>query len=175
MMFLKVENEQNKLENKNETLSLSGCFNKEWLSLTNKPQKLSMLICCVCNQIVNNAMELHCDEHENAEHVYLVGGECLEKYLEQNNGKCPIEQHSNCRSLQNKIVRKFVSELLVICPRQFELKKRGLNEEIKSEEKKHGNELDLKSDCDYEGKIKELKDDLDKSCNLIFKQTNYSI
>ncbi|ETO00728.1 hypothetical protein RFI_36712 [Reticulomyxa filosa] len=58
-------------------------------------------------------------------------------------------QHNNCRFLQKKIVKKFVSE--------------GVNEEIKSEEKKNGDELDLKNDCDYEGKIKELKDHLDKS------------
>ncbi|ETO28217.1 hypothetical protein RFI_08914 [Reticulomyxa filosa] len=99
-----------------------------WVSPTNEPQKLIALICCLCNQIANNAMELHCDEHENADHIYLVGEECLQKYLKQNNGKCPIQRHDHCEFSQNKSLRKLVSELLVICPRQFDSKKGQSNE-----------------------------------------------
>ncbi|ETO07798.1 hypothetical protein RFI_29594, partial [Reticulomyxa filosa] len=67
MLHLNVESEEKNLENQKETFSFSGCFKKEWLLLTNKPQKLNALMCCICNQIANNAMELHCDEHENVD------------------------------------------------------------------------------------------------------------
>ncbi|ETO01620.1 hypothetical protein RFI_35820, partial [Reticulomyxa filosa] len=112
MLHLNVESEEKKLENQIETFSLFGCFKKEWLSLTSKPQKLNTLTCCICSQIANNAMELHCDEHETADQVYLVGEQCLQNYLKQNNGKCPIQQHDHCEFSQNKTVRKSVSELL---------------------------------------------------------------
>ncbi|ETO04633.1 viral A-type inclusion protein [Reticulomyxa filosa] len=168
-MFSNVENEEKKLENQKETISLSGCFPKEWVSLTNESEKVETLTCYLCNQIANNGMELCCDEHENVDQVYLVGEECLQKYLKLNNEKCPIEQHDYCEFSQNRIVRKLVSELLVICPRQFDLKKGQSNEETKSREE--DNELNSnsisKSNCDFKGKIKDLKDHLDKSCNLI--------
>ncbi|ETN97727.1 hypothetical protein RFI_39798, partial [Reticulomyxa filosa] len=64
MLHLNVKSEEKKLENQTEMFSLSGCFKKEWLSLTNDSQRLDTLI---CNQIANDAMELHCDEHENAD------------------------------------------------------------------------------------------------------------
>ncbi|ETN97149.1 hypothetical protein RFI_40382, partial [Reticulomyxa filosa] len=112
--------------------------------------------------------------------------ECLQKYLKQNNGKCPIQQHAHCEFSQNKAVRKLVSELLVICPRQFDLKKGQSNEGIKSggEEGELWNEsnpnlnlnLNLNSknncNCNFKGKMKDLKDHLDKSCNLISNKQN---
>ncbi|ETO05543.1 hypothetical protein RFI_31852 [Reticulomyxa filosa] len=155
------------MQKQKDNLSLSECYNKDWVSLTNEPQGLSTLICCLCKQIANNAVELRCDEHENVEHVYLVGEECLQKYLKQSQGKCPIEQHNHCEFSQNKMARKLVSELLISCPRQFNLKERQVNEGIKSAEE-NVNELNSnsKSTCNYKGKIKGLNDHLDK-CNLI--------
>ncbi|ETO34104.1 viral A-type inclusion protein, partial [Reticulomyxa filosa] len=158
---------------------------KEWLSLTNKPQKLNTLICCICNQIANNAMELHCDEHENADQVYVVGEQCLQNYLKQNNGKCPIQQHQHCEFSQNKIVKKSVSKLLAICPRQFSLNKKQSNEGTKfGGDEEYWNEsnlnLNLNSNskkncnCNYKGKMKDLKDHLDKSCNFISIKQNIS-
>ncbi|ETO07483.1 WD-40 repeat protein, partial [Reticulomyxa filosa] len=146
-------------ENKKEIFSSSDCYDKEWLSLTNEPQKLSTLVCCLCNQIANNAVELQCDEHENAEHAYLIGEECLHKYLRQNNGKCPIQQHEHCEFSKSKTIRQQISELLIVCPRQYNfLKKKELNKY---------NNWNSKKQCDYKGKIREIKEHLDKSCQLI--------
>ncbi|ETO30667.1 hypothetical protein RFI_06453 [Reticulomyxa filosa] len=116
-------------------------------------------------------MELHCDEHEKADQVYLVGEQCLQNYLKQNNGKCPIEQHDNCEFSQVKTARKFASELLVICPRQFDLKREQLNEGTKlgGEEGESCDESNSKNNynCNFKGKMKDLKDHLDNSCKLI--------
>ncbi|ETO06621.1 hypothetical protein RFI_30771 [Reticulomyxa filosa] len=178
----RTEEEEESKENKSSIFSFSDCYSKDWASLTNEPQKLNTLICCICNEIANNAMELHCDEHENADQVYLVGEQCLQNYLKQNNEKCPIEQHEYCEFSQSRSMRKLVSELLVICPRQFDLKKRQLNEGIKSggEEGElwNGSTSNLNSkkncNCNYKGKMKDLKDHLDNSCNLISTKQNIS-
>ncbi|ETO12391.1 hypothetical protein RFI_24985 [Reticulomyxa filosa] len=119
MLTLNVERDERKLEKEKENFSSSGCYNKDWVLLTNNQQKLNHLICCICKQ---------CNEHKNAGQVYLVGEECLQVYLKQN--------------------------LLVICHRQYDLKKDQSKEE-------HENE------CNYKGKICEMKDHLDNSCRLI--------
>ncbi|ETO34716.1 hypothetical protein RFI_02374, partial [Reticulomyxa filosa] len=157
-----LEGDEKNSEHEKETFSSSGCYNKNWILLTNKSEKVNILVCYICKQIANNAVELHCDEHENAEQVYLFGDECLQRYLKKSNGKCPIQQHEHCEFSKNKIIRQQVSDLLVICSRQYDLKKKQSKEEIilgKKEE--HENQ------CNYKGKIKEMKDHLDKQCQLI--------
>ncbi|ETO14962.1 hypothetical protein RFI_22405 [Reticulomyxa filosa] len=162
MLFLNMEEEDEK-----ETFSTFGCYNKDWLLLTNKSQKLNTLICCICKQIANNAIELRCKEHENTEQAYLVGEECLQIYLKQNNEKCPIKQHKNCEFTKNKSIRQQISDLLVICPRQYDLKRRKSNQEIKIGEQENETDYYSKNQCDYKCKIKDIKDHLDKSCKLI--------
>ncbi|ETO00470.1 hypothetical protein RFI_36974, partial [Reticulomyxa filosa] len=108
-------------------------------------QKLNTLICCLCNQIASNAMELQCDEHENSEHIHLIGEDCLQKYLKQNNGKCPVQHHDTCNFAKSKTARQQISELLVICPLQYEMNKYNKsNKEIKTKQKgEFENELNL--------------------------------
>ncbi|ETO09943.1 hypothetical protein RFI_27434, partial [Reticulomyxa filosa] len=113
MLALDMEGEGKKMDFKRKFFSVSGCYNKDWASLTNEPQRLNTLVCCLCNQIANNAVELQCNEHENAEYAYLIGEECLQIYLKQNNDKCPIGQHNHCEFSKNKAVRQQVSELVV--------------------------------------------------------------
>ncbi|ETO03547.1 Serine/Threonine protein kinase, partial [Reticulomyxa filosa] len=159
-----------KAENEKETFSSTGCYNKEWISLTNKLQKLETVTCRVCNQIANNAVELQCGEDESVEHAYLYGEECLQTYLKQNDGKCPIHQRNCFNHSKSKTVRKMVSELLVICPRQYDLNKKQPSEGTNSgekEEQENGTDWNLKNQCNYRGAIKEMKGHLDKSCQLI--------
>ncbi|ETO15052.1 WD-repeat protein, partial [Reticulomyxa filosa] len=60
------------------------------------------------------------------------------------------------------IIRQQVSDLLVICPRQYDLKKRKSKEGTILGEKE-----EQENQCNYKGKIKEIKDHLDKQCQLI--------
>ncbi|ETO32697.1 hypothetical protein RFI_04417 [Reticulomyxa filosa] len=46
MLHLNVKSEE-KVGKSNKTFPVSGYFKKEWISLTNKPQKLNALICCI--------------------------------------------------------------------------------------------------------------------------------
>ncbi|ETO16776.1 hypothetical protein RFI_20561 [Reticulomyxa filosa] len=125
-------------ENQDFFFSFSSCYAKAWLSLTIDLQTLDNITCYK---------------------IYLAGEECLKEYLKQNNGKCPIKQHAYCEFSKNKFLRNFVSELLVICPRQFDIKG-DIN-------------WNLNNSCNNKIKIKNLIDHLDKYCKLItFKQTN---
>ncbi|ETO33049.1 hypothetical protein RFI_04056, partial [Reticulomyxa filosa] len=168
MILIGME-EEIKTNSKKEVFSVSSCFSKEWVSLTNKPQKLNTLICCLCDQIANNAMELHCNEHENADQAYLVGEECLQKYLKLNNEKCPVGQHDHCKFSKNKVARQQISELIVICPREYDL---GHVQSNEGRENENGTNCELKNNCNYKGKIKEMKEHLNKSCQLISTKQN---
>ncbi|ETO09120.1 hypothetical protein RFI_28269, partial [Reticulomyxa filosa] len=106
MLVLNVERDEKKPEHEKETFFSSGCYGKDWVLLTTKPDKVNPLVCHICKQIANNAVELHCDEHENAEQVYLFGEECLQSYLKQNNDKCPIQQHEHCEFSKSKVTRQ---------------------------------------------------------------------
>ncbi|ETO06371.1 viral A-type inclusion protein [Reticulomyxa filosa] len=174
-MTLIIDEEEKGVDVNKEIFSASDCYNKDWVSLTNDSQKLNSLACYLCNEILNNAVELHCDEHENAEQVFLIGEKCLEMYLKQNNKKCPSEQHDHCEFSKNKVVRQSVSDLMVICPRQYDLNKDSQSDEgtAKSGEKaeyekeSNSNHSNPKRSCNFKGKIKDVKDHLDKSCRLI--------
>ncbi|ETO33722.1 hypothetical protein RFI_03383, partial [Reticulomyxa filosa] len=178
MLVLDDEGEDKNLENERETFSSSGCYAKAWVLLTNDSQKLNNLFCCLCNQIANNAVELQCNDHENVEQAYLAGEECLQTYLKQNNEKCPIGQHDHCEFSKSKITRQQVSDLLVICPRQYDMQKEQSNEGIKTGEKgecENESNWNLTSQCNFKGKIKEMKDHLDKSCQLISIHQTFSL
>ncbi|ETO14672.1 hypothetical protein RFI_22698, partial [Reticulomyxa filosa] len=112
MLALNVERDEKNQEHEKEIFSSSGCYDKDWVLLTNKAVRLNPLVCYICKQIPNNAVELHCNEHENAEQAYLFGEKCLQSYLKQSNGKCPIQQHDHCEFSKNKIIRQQVSDLL---------------------------------------------------------------
>ncbi|ETN99587.1 hypothetical protein RFI_37882, partial [Reticulomyxa filosa] len=101
------------------TLSLEGCYNKDWVATSTKQNKLASLQCLLCKQIANNAMELTCDEHDDYKDALIVGEQCLIKYLNENNNQCPIGKHGPCSCMKGRTVRNIVSKLKVICPRQF--------------------------------------------------------
>ncbi|ETO34836.1 hypothetical protein RFI_02250, partial [Reticulomyxa filosa] len=47
-----------------KTLSLDGCYDKEWVVLK-KPKLFKNFQCLLCKQIANNAMGLVCNKHED--------------------------------------------------------------------------------------------------------------
>ncbi|ETO35878.1 hypothetical protein RFI_01184, partial [Reticulomyxa filosa] len=64
MLFLNMERDEKKVENEKETFSSSGCYNKDWVLLTNNQQKLNHLICCICKQIANK-LQTNCKQIAN--------------------------------------------------------------------------------------------------------------
>ncbi|ETO06742.1 hypothetical protein RFI_30650, partial [Reticulomyxa filosa] len=93
----------------------TGCFKKKWVLSS---RNLESYTCQLCKEIANDGVELDCPDHEEDENIYVYGKQCLLRYLESNNGKCPINNHDDCEYLPLKHVQDYVEELLWICPRQ---------------------------------------------------------
>ncbi|ETN98501.1 hypothetical protein RFI_38990 [Reticulomyxa filosa] len=82
----------------------------------------------------------------------IVGENCLKQSFSQNPNSCPIESHNNCLYLQNRLAKRYIGKLDVICPRQFE---RGQGYEE--------GETSGFVNCDFKGKIKQVDYHLENS------------
>ncbi|ETO07803.1 hypothetical protein RFI_29587 [Reticulomyxa filosa] len=115
-------------EEKSKSLNLvpqqKACFDKNWILQLNKQENINDFICLICKQIANNPMEISCPQHKNMNEILIVGENCLKQFINKNPNSCPIESHNNCLYLQNRLAKRYIGELKVICPRQFE---RGQN------------------------------------------------
>ncbi|ETO05222.1 hypothetical protein RFI_32174 [Reticulomyxa filosa] len=101
-------------------------------------------------------MELTCNEHEDRKDTPIVGKKCLMKYLNENNNKCPIDKHG-------RTLRNIVSELKVICLRQFI---NHFNEKTDDRTKEGDTITETKHVCKFKGKIEEMKEHLKNKCPL---------
>ncbi|ETO06354.1 hypothetical protein RFI_31043, partial [Reticulomyxa filosa] len=102
MSSLKKEVEEEAIKK----LLLGECYNKNWVSFLHEQDSLKEFECLVCKQITNNAMKLACKEHKNDNEVMLVGEECLNRYLEENDNQCPIDDHDSCKYKKGISIRK---------------------------------------------------------------------
>ncbi|ETO01621.1 hypothetical protein RFI_35819 [Reticulomyxa filosa] len=89
----------------------------------------------------------------------IVGENCLKQSFSQNPNSCPIESHNNCLYLQNRLAKRYIEKLDVICPRQFERKQdmQMTAQQGHEEEETHGF-----MSCGFKGKIKQVDDHLEK-------------
>ncbi|ETO20465.1 hypothetical protein RFI_16752, partial [Reticulomyxa filosa] len=150
------------VSNPSEKISLEECYNKDWIITLNDSDKIDDYICEVCHNVARNAMELTCDSHEDMQKSLIVGEECLKHYLEQNDNKCPVGNHVNCEYSKMKLVRQYVNDLLVVCPRQYEL---SVQTGIKTTGTE-GSELPMGVNCNFRGRLKDVADHLDQSCEF---------
>ncbi|ETO08795.1 hypothetical protein RFI_28592, partial [Reticulomyxa filosa] len=94
------------------------CYKRDWLFSLTKEKDWSGWTCYLCKEIAKDAVELICEEHENNnnndddDNVIIIGEICLQEYLKKNNNKCPIGQHENCKYIKNKIIRKYLNEII---------------------------------------------------------------
>jgi len=145
--------------NTNANVSLQGCFDKNWLLQSNSEDALKDFICLICKQIANNPVQLECSEHgetEEPEEYLIVGKYCLERHLKNNNEKCPVEEHQDCKYHNVQPFQAKIGNLDFICLRQYELNKQSTSQ---SEKK-----------CNFIGKKQALKKHLEGSCILASKQ-----
>ncbi|ETO03116.1 hypothetical protein RFI_34293 [Reticulomyxa filosa] len=97
-----------------------ACFDKNWILQLNKQEAIHDFICLICKQVANNPMEINCTQHKNMDESLIVGENCLNQFLSQNTNSCPVEPHDSCSYSQSRMMKRYISELDVICPRQFE-------------------------------------------------------
>ncbi|ETO00047.1 hypothetical protein RFI_37411 [Reticulomyxa filosa] len=131
---------------------LGECYNTEWVLFLHKQDAPEDFECLICKQITNNAVKLTCKEHEDASEEMFVGEKCLNRYLEENDSQCPIDDHNPCRYKKGITIRKKINNLTVMCPRQFA--------------KDTNADLEMKLCCKFNGKIKDIKEHLEESCPL---------
>ncbi|ETO15292.1 WD-40 repeat-containing protein [Reticulomyxa filosa] len=144
-----MEEKTSKENDLKSILQQQSCFDKNWILQLNQNEKINDFICLICKQVANNPIEINCPQHKNMDESLIVGDSCLRQFLSQNSNSCPIELHNNCSYLQNELVKQYIGELDVICPRQFE---QGQKPELMN--------------CDFKGKIKQVDDHLENSCCL---------
>ncbi|ETO33062.1 hypothetical protein RFI_04045, partial [Reticulomyxa filosa] len=107
----------------------------------------------ICKQVANNPMEINCTQHENMDESLIVGENCLNQFLSQNPNSCPVKSHNNCLYSQNRLAKRYINELDVICPLQFQ---QGYEE----------GEIPGFVTCNFKGKVKQVNDHLEHSCCL---------
>ncbi|ETO18586.1 hypothetical protein RFI_18685 [Reticulomyxa filosa] len=151
--------------------SSEGCLEKSWLSYRNSTEKLKTLECLLCHKIANNAVELICEDHEETKSALIVGEKCLKQYLINNRNQCPVENHDHCKYGKAKLVRQYVDELVVTCPRQFllnlQLHQQPLNQVKEESQPQRSIQMPSVPMCTFEGKVKDVKEHLEHSCGLI--------
>ncbi|ETO02219.1 hypothetical protein RFI_35217, partial [Reticulomyxa filosa] len=108
--MLMLHEEEDKVK-KLKTLSLDGCYDKEWVASSNKPKLFKNFQCLLCKQIANNAMDLVCNEHEDRKEAVLIGEQCLKRHLNEHNNQCPIGNHDNCNYVKAQTTRNCIREL----------------------------------------------------------------
>ncbi|ETO36586.1 hypothetical protein RFI_00476 [Reticulomyxa filosa] len=140
------------------------CFDKNWILQSNKQESIRNFICLICKQVANNPMEINCTQHENIDEPLIVGENCLNQFLNQNPNSCPVEPHENCLYSQNRMAKRYINELDVICPRQFQQEQQQL--QMSTQQGHEEGETPGIVTCNFKGEVKHVNDHLEHSCCL---------
>ncbi|ETO23689.1 hypothetical protein RFI_13488, partial [Reticulomyxa filosa] len=155
-----LENEKKKAEIEEKFLSSQHlCLSKNWVLQLNQEDQINDYLCLLCKQIANYPVEINCPQHQHSNEPLIVGEHCLKQYLRQNSNNCPVESHEHCKYTKVKLIHRYVSELRVTCPLQFE---QDLQTCVQTQQTNEGKE----TNCNFNGKVKELKEHLENSCSL---------
>ncbi|ETO35378.1 hypothetical protein RFI_01684, partial [Reticulomyxa filosa] len=163
-----MEEEKSKYNAKLDLKSITqqqSCFDKNWILQLNQHEDIQDFICLICKQVANNPMEIDCPQHKNMDESLIIGENCLKQFLNQNPNSCPIEPHDNCLYSQNRLAKRYINELDVICPQQFQQER---EQQLQISTQKEHEEGDIPGfvSCNFKGKVKQVNDHLEHSCRL---------
>ncbi|ETO02786.1 hypothetical protein RFI_34628 [Reticulomyxa filosa] len=142
-----------------------SCFDKNWVLRSNQQEDIQDFICLICKQVSNNPLEINCTQHENMDESLIVGDNCLKQFLSQNPNSCPVEPHDSCSYSQSRLIKRYISELDVICPRQFQQEQEQQPHMTIQQGDKEG-EMPGFVSCNFKGKVRHVNDHLEHSCCL---------
>ncbi|ETN97754.1 hypothetical protein RFI_39772, partial [Reticulomyxa filosa] len=94
-----------------------------------------------------------------------VGENCLNQFLNQKSHFCPVVPHDNCLYFQDRMAKRCINELDVICPRQFQQEQEQQLQMSTQQGHEEGETPGIVI-CDFKGKVKQLNDHLEHSCCL---------
>ena len=169
-----------------EILELLQVDKMGWnVSLFKDPIKASGYLCDNCGSICRDAVELGCDHDD--EEIVLYCNDCLRVLIQDNDGKCPLNSHSDPIVTLNRSTRRQILRATAICPFSALYKSRlnkqqqqndgigGVMVTAGGDEEKEGNiapgayetkENDNNNDksCEWSGSFKELINNHVKQC-----------
>ena len=127
--------------------------------------KMGAFLCEHCRSVCRDCSELGCN-HDDDEIIHSYCLQCLESLVQQNGGKCPINQHSEPVIIPNRSNRGKILKATVYCPFSVSYKsrvraKQNVNGDVMDtlgdvDEKEGVIEKDNKSGCEWCGTLKEL-------------------
>ncbi len=96
-------------------------------SLLEDPSSAQKYKCGLCEQLARDAVEISCPDHEVNDSTTeafstIYCQNCLEKYLLENDGNCPINQHEDATFHPSKFIRREIMQVIVKCPRTSKLR-----------------------------------------------------
>eukprot|EP01083_Nonionella_stella_P011393 32384_1 len=127
--------------------------------------QISFCLCVHCNSICRNAAELGCD-HAYDE-ILLYCKDCLQLLIQDNDGKCPINEHLNPSIHSSRATQRQISKSVVICPysTRYKMLKRAqsiddnqITDTIGSDQKEGLIPNQADPGCNWKGTLKELID-----------------
>ncbi|ETO35866.1 hypothetical protein RFI_01197 [Reticulomyxa filosa] len=110
-------------------------------SITEQQTYIHDFICLLCKQVANNPMEIN---------------NCLNQFLSQNTNPCPVEPHNNCSYSQGRLVKRYINELDVICPRQFQHEQEQVQLQMPTQRGHEEGEIPVIVIFDFKGKVKQM-------------------
>ncbi|ETO03101.1 hypothetical protein RFI_34309 [Reticulomyxa filosa] len=129
-----------------------ACFDKNWILQLNKQESIHDVICLICKQVANNPMEIHCVQHKDMDEPLTVGENCLNQFIDQNPNSCPVKPHNNCSYSQSRLAKRYINELDVICPRQFQQGQLQMS----TQQRNGAGETPGFVICNFKGKVKQV-------------------
>ncbi|ETO03273.1 hypothetical protein RFI_34137, partial [Reticulomyxa filosa] len=150
-----MEEEKSKENTKMDLKSIpqqQSCFDKKWILQLNQQEDIHDVICLICKQVANNPIEINCTQHEKMDESLIVGENCLNQFLSQNPNSCPVEHHNNFLYFQSRMARRYISELDVICPRQFQQEQQL---QMSTQQGHEEGETPGFASCNFKGKLKQ--------------------
>eukprot|EP01083_Nonionella_stella_P134138 408125_1 len=89
--------------------------NQGWsIGLFQDQHAVQSFVCFQCKCVCCDAVELGCDHDDDD--IFLYCHSCLTQLVNQNDNKCPIDQHNDPTIIPNRTLRRQISKSMTYCP-----------------------------------------------------------
>ena len=120
---------QQKRENSGIDLSTLIRVNNNGININyfKNPNAMTLFVCNNCNNVCYKASVLKCSSNHDDDDIDSFCESCLNKLIEQNDGKCIIDNHPNPTIGAIKMYRKQISKQSILCPYSIEYRQKSTN------------------------------------------------
>eukprot|EP01083_Nonionella_stella_P178967 633903_1 len=101
--------------NTTDILASLKANNQGWsIGLFQDQHAVQSFVCFQCKCVCCDAVELGCDHDDDD--IFLYCHSCLTQLVNQNDNKCPIDQHNDPTIIPNRTLRRQISKSMTYCP-----------------------------------------------------------